>query len=224
MTHTMGSVTAKMTFDKEYQEQRNHDSVNSVRGVKEGFSRAGEKFLGGIAGGLIGVVSKPVQGAKDEGASGFIKGVGKGLGGLLARLVTGIVDATSTALAGVQNTLEIKEDITRLRYPRVVDESPLEPFRYRLGYAQDLLRSLDADLLPNQRDLMPSFGVDIGDLGMETPLGLGYTTRTRFVVIVTTKNICLIDTRTTTGRLMADWVRPINEVSQVTIMSYNLSK
>ena len=73
MTHTLGSVSAKMTFDKEYQEQRNHDSVNSVRGVKEGFSRAGEKLIGGFAGGLLGVVTKPVQGAKDQGASGFFK-------------------------------------------------------------------------------------------------------------------------------------------------------
>ena len=80
MTHTLGSVSAVMTFDKEYQKQRNQDEINKVRGVKEGFTRAGEKLFGGFAGGLLGVVAKPIQGAKNEGAQGFFKGIGKGLG------------------------------------------------------------------------------------------------------------------------------------------------
>ena len=208
MTHTLGSVSAQLTFDKQYQDKRNHDSVNAVRGVKEGFSRAGEKLFGGFAGGLMGIVTKPIEGAKTEGAGGFFKGVGRGLGGLLAKPVTGIVDATSTAFAGVQTQLDVKEHVRRIRYPRVVDEAPLESYKYRLAYAQELLWSLDEDFLPNTEE--------ITDLGNQTPLGMGYTNRERFIIIVTAKTICLIDKRTTTGRLKAEWIRNIQQVRSKT--------
>lgn len=151
----------------------------------------------------MGIVTKPIEGAKTEGAGGFFKGVGRGLGGLLAKPVTGIVDATSTAFAGVQTQLDVKEHVRRIRYPRVVDEAPLESYKYRLAYAQELLWSLDEDFLPNTEE--------ITDLGNQTPLGMGYTNRERFIIIVTAKTICLIDKRTTTGRLKAEWIRNIQQ-------------
>ena len=107
-----------------------------------------------------------------------VKGVGKGLGGLLAKPVTGIVDATSTAFQGVQTQLDVKEYVRRLRYPRVVDESPLEPYKFRLAYAQKLLRSLDEEFL-NHRDLIGTSEFNNTQLGNETPIGLGYTNRNR---------------------------------------------
>lgn len=156
----------------------------------------------------MGIVTKPIEGAKTEGAGGFFKGVGRGLGGLLAKPVTGIVDATSTAFAGVQTQLDVKEHVRRIRYPRVVDEAPLESYKYRLAYAQELLWSLDEDFLPNTEE--------ITDLGNQTPLGMGYTNRERFIIIVTAKTICLIDKRTTTGRLKAEWIRNIQQVRSKT--------
>ena len=82
-------------------------------------------------------------GAKQEGAVGFFKGVGKGLTGLLGKPVTGIVDATSTAFQGVQSQLEVKEDVNRVRYPRVVHESPLEPYRARLATGCKMWKDLN---------------------------------------------------------------------------------
>lgn len=99
-----------------------------------------------------------------------------------------------------------------MRYPRVVHESPLEPYRARLAYAQHLLRSLDEDLLTEHREFLPSSDTDIENLGNEVPLGLGYTPKERNLVIVTPKYFIYIDKRTTTGRLKAEWVRELSTV------------
>merc|ERR1712037_588694 len=78
LTHNIGSVSAAVNFDKEYQNKRTADSVNNVKGVKEGVARAGRTFFGGLFGGITGIVEKPISGARQEGAAGFFKGVGKG--------------------------------------------------------------------------------------------------------------------------------------------------
>ena len=61
ITHSLGSVTAGLTFDTQYQDRRAQDSANTVKGVKEGFSRAGEKLVGGVVGGLFGLAAQPVK-------------------------------------------------------------------------------------------------------------------------------------------------------------------
>ncbi len=47
--------------------------------------------------GVKGVVKKPLAGVKESGASGFIKGLGKGFIGLVARPTSGAADLTSTS-------------------------------------------------------------------------------------------------------------------------------
>jgi vacuolar protein sorting-associated protein 13A/C len=47
--------------------------------------------------GVKGVVKKPIEGAKEGSTSGFIKGLGKGFLGLVARPSSGIADLTSTS-------------------------------------------------------------------------------------------------------------------------------
>lgn len=54
-------------------------------GVAQGFKYFGKSLKAGIAG----VVFKPMQGARKEGAVGFVKGVGKGVVGLVAAPVSG---------------------------------------------------------------------------------------------------------------------------------------
>lgn len=47
---------------------------------------------------MTGVVTKPLAGAKKGGAAGFVKGLGKGFIGLVARPTGGIVDFASSSL------------------------------------------------------------------------------------------------------------------------------
>jgi hypothetical protein len=61
----------------------------SVKGMKSGLQAAGKDFTHGIYDGVSGVVTQPVHGAMEEGALGFLKGVGKGLGGLVLKPTAG---------------------------------------------------------------------------------------------------------------------------------------
>ena len=55
----------------------------------------------GFVSGVTGVVKQPLQGARKEGAAGFFKGFGKGLVGVVARPVGGIVDMASSTFEGI---------------------------------------------------------------------------------------------------------------------------
>eukprot|EP01012_Entosiphon_sulcatum_P006133 TRINITY_DN12863_c0_g1_i1.p1 TRINITY_DN12863_c0_g1~~TRINITY_DN12863_c0_g1_i1.p1 ORF type:complete len:450 (-),score=56.98 TRINITY_DN12863_c0_g1_i1:142-1491(-) len=57
----------------------------------------------GIATGVAGLVTDPVRGAKERGATGALKGLGKGLVGLVCRPTSGALDLTSGVLRGASN-------------------------------------------------------------------------------------------------------------------------
>ena len=44
----------------------------------QGLAKGGKGLVKGFVSGLTGIVTKPFEGAKAEGAEGFIKGIGKG--------------------------------------------------------------------------------------------------------------------------------------------------
>ena len=45
--------------------------------------------------GISGLVLQPIKGAQKDGAAGFFKGVGKGLLGVVAKPVGGVLDAAT---------------------------------------------------------------------------------------------------------------------------------
>lgn len=53
------------------------------------------------------MVLKPWEGAKSEGAIGFLKGVGKGLIGVVAKPVGGVIDMTTSALDMVRTAAQV---------------------------------------------------------------------------------------------------------------------
>lgn len=56
-----------------------------VKDMKSGFQAIGKEFGYGMYDGITGIATQPWNGAKKDGASGFFKGVGKGLGGIVAK-------------------------------------------------------------------------------------------------------------------------------------------
>lgn len=58
--------------------------------VGEGFTQGLKYFGQTLKLGVTGVLSKPYQGAKKDGTIGFVKGMGKGIVGLVAAPVSGI--------------------------------------------------------------------------------------------------------------------------------------
>lgn len=56
-----------------------------VTDLQSGLKAAGKGFGLGFYDGITGLVTQPIRGAEKEGAAGFIKGVGKGIGGLILK-------------------------------------------------------------------------------------------------------------------------------------------
>jgi hypothetical protein len=61
----------------------------NVTGMKSGLQAAGKDLTHGILDGVTGIVTQPFHGAMEEGAVGFVKGIGKGIGGLVLKPTAG---------------------------------------------------------------------------------------------------------------------------------------
>lgn len=52
---------------------------------------------------MSGVFTKPVEGAKRDGAKGFAKGLGRGAAGLVTKTIAGTVDIVAKTSEGLDN-------------------------------------------------------------------------------------------------------------------------
>lgn len=90
----------------------------------------------GLIRGVMGIVTKPLEGAKASGVEGFVSGVGKGIIGAAAQPVSGVLDLLSKTTEGA-NAMRMKiaaaissEDLLlRRRLPRVISgDNLLRPY------------------------------------------------------------------------------------------------
>ena len=158
ITGVLGKGLATLTFDEDYKVSRirrkepaNNAAADIAVGGKNVVMVRRETiliselriFLQGFVDGVTGVVTKPVSGAKHGGASGFVKGLGKGFLGLVTRPTGGIVDFASTSLDLIKRyepdecdqlhsivihpfrTAQQEEIVRRVRYPRHVGRDGL---------------------------------------------------------------------------------------------------
>jgi len=91
-----------------------------------GFGLGAYSALRSIASGLYGVVSKPVEGAMQEGMEGFVKGALKGLTGVIVKPISGGLDFFAKTTEAVKNTAVLFDEpnksdsqVKRRRRPRV---------------------------------------------------------------------------------------------------------
>jgi vacuolar protein sorting-associated protein 13A/C len=122
--------------DKFIEEKNNYEKINKPQnfgdGVAKGFSSAGNSIWSGVSG----VFTKPVEGAKEKGVGGFIKGIGKGGAGLVTKTVSGVVDIVAKTSEGLDNQTRSRVHallaITRLRNPRPFYEhnSIIRPYNH----------------------------------------------------------------------------------------------
>ncbi|KAK5914777.1 hypothetical protein CesoFtcFv8_000431 [Champsocephalus esox] len=122
ITGSVGKGLAAITMDKEFQQKRREEINRPPRDFGESLAKGGKGLLKGVLGGVTGIVTKPVEGARKEGAAGFFKGIGKGLVGVVARPTGGIVDMASSTFQGIQRAAESTEEVSRLRPVRLIQE------------------------------------------------------------------------------------------------------
>lgn len=89
--------------------------------MKSGLKAAGEEFVLGIYDGVTGVVSQPYTGARDNGAVGFVKGIGMGLTGFVLKDIAAIFGPFGYTLKGVhKELLKSKQPTKFIRKARIM--------------------------------------------------------------------------------------------------------
>jgi len=97
----------------------------SIADVSDGLLEGAGAFGSSILRGFRGIVEKPVQGAKQSGVEGAVKGIAQGLVGIVSNPVSGALDALSATAEGVDAALSSKNRENLLimgkrRLPRVI--------------------------------------------------------------------------------------------------------
>jgi UDP:flavonoid glycosyltransferase YjiC (YdhE family) len=77
-----------------------------VTGFKSGMKAVGREFSFGWYDGVTGLVTQPWNGAKKEGTSGFFKGVGKGVGGFIAKPGAAALGILGHTMQGVSKEMQ----------------------------------------------------------------------------------------------------------------------
>ena len=77
-----------------------------VTDFKSGAKAAGKELGLGFYDGITGLVTQPWQGAKKEGATGFLKGVGKGFGGFFTKQSAGALGLLSYPMKGLHKEVQ----------------------------------------------------------------------------------------------------------------------
>ncbi|KAL4505260.1 hypothetical protein ABPG72_016327 [Tetrahymena utriculariae] len=122
ITGSLSSGVSALCMDEEYLQERERMRLKKPQNVVDGTVQGVTSIFSGVAKGITGVLVNPFEGAKKGGALGLLKGVGLGFAGLIAKPVSGVLDAASSITGGIKNTIALgdeKANETRLRNPRV---------------------------------------------------------------------------------------------------------
>lgn len=112
---TLGEGISSLTFDDELKKRR-----RQRRREQPNIARSGKDLFRGLMGGVTGLVTQPVSGAKEDGFEGFMKGVGKGMIGVVTQPATSIVDFATGTLNAIKVCVNEQKGPKRLRPPRVM--------------------------------------------------------------------------------------------------------
>lgn len=126
----IGTGVAALSIDEKFERIRRENIRREAT-----FSEGGKAAVHGIVSGFRGLVTKPVEGAAEDGLQGFLKGIGRGLVGAVVQPATGIIDFASTSLQAINNALDLKAVPVPVRPPRVFSTLAQEITPYNLRAA-----------------------------------------------------------------------------------------
>lgn len=116
----------------------NSSGVNRVNTTAKATMVSGVKALGGgFKEGITGIVTQPMKMGQESGIGGAIVGLGKGLIGLVAKPVAGVLDASVASIAAARKAInnEDADVIPPMRSARALPMVPMikfDPFLYQM--------------------------------------------------------------------------------------------
>lgn len=147
VTGSIGKGLAAATMDKEFQSRRRMTRFrNKPRHALYGITAGANSFFTSVASGFEGLALRPLEGAEQGGAGGFLKGVGKGLVGAITKPAVGVFDLASNVTEGMRNTTMVfdQNDIDRVRLPRyIAADGIVRPYSDREALGQTWLKNVD---------------------------------------------------------------------------------
>lgn len=99
--------------------------TSSARNPAQGLATGAISFAHGISSGVTGLIREPVQGAREGGATGLFKGIGKAVVGGLAKTAAGTIDLVAEPVAGFSKI----GDVDKGRDLHTAPERPPRAFR-----------------------------------------------------------------------------------------------
>ncbi|KAI1120705.1 hypothetical protein F5Y10DRAFT_272813 [Nemania abortiva] len=198
VTGSFGKGLAAATLDKQFQDRRRITRArNRPKHALFGVTAGANSFFTSIASGIGGVARKPLEGAEQEGAVGFLKGVGKGFIGLATKPAVGVFDLASNVSEGIRNTTTVFDgsELDRVRIARFVPaDGIVRPYNQREALGQSWLKQVDNGKYFNE-DYIAHIQLPREDM----------------VVMVTYSRILLIRSR----RLSTEWDVPLQDVQTI---------
>lgn len=94
-TGSLAGVFSLVSGDREFMRERGLRRRKKAGNVLQGVQQGAVSLVSGIAEGLAGVITQPLNGARSQGVKGFFKGMAKGLSGLVMKPVSGALDTIS---------------------------------------------------------------------------------------------------------------------------------
>ncbi|GBM38371.1 Vacuolar protein sorting-associated protein 13 [Araneus ventricosus] len=162
ITGTLGKGIAALTLDKDYQKKRRQNISRRPQDFAHGIAESGKGLFMGVFDGVTGIVTKPIEGAREGGVSGFFKGVGKGLIGVVTRPTAGVVDFASGSLDAVKRATQVSDEVKRLRVPRFIKpDGVIRPYVKREAEGNKLLQEVEKGKYSNTDVFLAH--VSIGD-------------------------------------------------------------
>ncbi|SMN22945.1 similar to Saccharomyces cerevisiae YLL040C VPS13 Protein of unknown function [Maudiozyma saulgeensis] len=145
------SVTQDSDFQatRKLQQRMNANSRNV-------FSTSAQSFASTLGSGFAGVALEPLKGGQREGASGFFKGLGKGLVSLPTKTAIGFLDLTNNLSQGVKSSTTIlqAQNDQSVRLPRYVNQDQIiRQYDLRAAQGQYWLKSANGGLFQDDRYL-----------------------------------------------------------------------
>ncbi|OTB04915.1 hypothetical protein M426DRAFT_11269 [Hypoxylon sp. CI-4A] len=198
VTGSFGKGLAAATLDKQFQDRRRITRArNRPKHALFGVTAGANSFFTSVASGLGGVARKPLEGAEQEGAVGFLKGVGKGFIGLATKPAVGVFDLASNVSEGIRNTTTVFDgsELDRVRLTRFIpSDGIVRPYNQREALGQSWLKQADNGKYFNENYIAH----------LELP-------SEDMVVMVTFSRILLIRSR----RLTTEWDIPLKDVQSI---------
>uniref|UniRef100_A0A914LJA8 Intermembrane lipid transfer protein VPS13-like C-terminal domain-containing protein n=1 Tax=Meloidogyne incognita TaxID=6306 RepID=A0A914LJA8_MELIC len=184
-------------MDEEYQRKRlqaRQQPTNFGEGMFRGVRGVGQ----GVIDGVTGVISKPVEGAKKGGVSGFLKGTGKGLIGVVTRPVSGVVDLATSMADSVKTVVTNAEEIRPIRPPRVItNDKIVRPFVYAEAIGYKIFKEINK-----------------GDFAETDCYLADGSINKHLVIVVTDKRVIEARQHELTGNWNADWSPAYSEMNK----------